>query len=1289
MLGMESGNITQSKLPLQTKSHTSQSDVVETFKKLDRNASAKSTTIILRLVEQLKTIANEPDKFRKTLEKLSAEIDRRQTTSPGSERILITNIAAALDMVLGASKQKPALTDNVIRIIQEISQKSPSFLRVQQEMTTPEVNNKAESKTEIVPEEMSKTTISKTLSEQYSKGVDLENKETHEKVALFLQTIGENNSQTLTFASGINREEALNGFFSMLETLAENEKTEEMTHIFSILVNGHLTLATSDGTLIEPNRKSEVREESTKLREARLSKKKQDTSSGTSPKVGTTANYGTMNVYEDVTDEGNEHLKEKQKVESQDDSDPRISLRPEGTFFLDEQGIYYKGTNNKTFIWRAEHLFNIKGDIQTGKKEITLGEGTFGKVRTLGDTLVIKKSHHDETEGFDLHKTLDHPGIIKAHIQIRDGDTTFTLLEKVPGFEIQDIIKYKALTNLHSSPQLVSHLLTQLLEALKYLHDQGITYRDLKWLNVMVRADDAGVKLIDMASATKTHEDVIGSPYWMAPEAWTVRHDDSQPEQKITLGPKLDIWSFGIMLFELATGKNPIQEYGTRFPEEYRQYQRPLGFDRLMKAVDEQKLKEIQTHLEAAIKDPKELKTAQKLLEAAMKGPNELETLKTHLKTAIKDPQVLKKLETLLEETMTSEKLKEVQMFLDTAIKTPKKEQKLVEEQEDRQLGDFVRDFTPEKLMKMLDLFNVTGEIRDLIIQCVAIDPEKRPTIDDVLQHPYFKRKQSDQESSVTDVWSQFVKKFNDKKRIYKEMEKGSPEEFIEKGKEGVKGSIKRRQAEAVKDIIEFLDYQVGQMFERPVYGRISRDLEIREELYNMGIFSEWFKNSATYSDSHSMAMVLNYFPDISEKKDQVRSLSPELCKNLMIECLSIGDQKNAELVLEILQSDTEQYNKVRDSLSVGITELIADNFKKFSVETRTFLSRLISTKAVEVKPESVTNGAALPFIDSLIPGGIKPELLKDILVASIKSGDIDNTELTFGFLLLNNDGYRVVKSALTNDIFSYVNQNQAAISKELRPFLERQMEITLKIGESHEPQLYSDFSPAIAKALAAVADDKKPVDQKVAALPMHCLGEVMLESIKIGKPDIAALCLERLQSDKLAFEQFKSGATKMIYENVLEKISLNRKLQAPNIISFLRQLVDNGLFTFATDPAYIPSAKVLEPLNKLFPGKIDAKFLKDLAVSFIKKGDVENADKVLRLFLVSEGFETFEKQLSQEIFDFIVQNYQTIRYNDPLQRFLEQLVREEILFHDITHLPNSKIRDYDLMRYLQELHWH
>jgi serine/threonine protein kinase len=98
---------------------------------------------------------------------------------------------------------------------------------------------------------------------------------------------------------------------------------------------------------------------------------------------------------------------------------------------------------------------------------------------------------------------------------------------------------------------LVAVYISQVLEGLVYLHDQGVIHRDIKGANLLTNKDGT-VKLADFgvastAAAGMNDAAVVGSPYWMAPEI--IEQSGATTAS--------DIWSVGATVIELLEGRPP------------------------------------------------------------------------------------------------------------------------------------------------------------------------------------------------------------------------------------------------------------------------------------------------------------------------------------------------------------------------------------------------------------------------------------------------------------------------------------------------------------------------------------------------------------------------------------------------------------------------------------------------------------------------------------------------------------------------------------------------------------
>ncbi|KAF0408258.1 map kinase kinase kinase [Gigaspora margarita] len=143
----------------------------------------------------------------------------------------------------------------------------------------------------------------------------------------------------------------------------------------------------------------------------------------------------------------------------------------------------------------------------------------------------------------ELLKNLNHPNIVKYKDYVKSKEHLNIILEFCENGSLHNICR-----KFGKFPEsLVAVYIRQVLEGLRYLHDQGVIHRDIKGANILATKEGL-VKLADFGVATtKSDANVVGSPYWMAPEIIELSGATTSS----------DIWSVGCVVVELLEGKPP------------------------------------------------------------------------------------------------------------------------------------------------------------------------------------------------------------------------------------------------------------------------------------------------------------------------------------------------------------------------------------------------------------------------------------------------------------------------------------------------------------------------------------------------------------------------------------------------------------------------------------------------------------------------------------------------------------------------------------------------------------
>lgn len=146
---------------------------------------------------------------------------------------------------------------------------------------------------------------------------------------------------------------------------------------------------------------------------------------------------------------------------------------------------------------------------------------------------------------------LSHPNIVTVHDFQQDGNTYYIVMEFVEGQDLKRLIRTQA----PFSVERALNIAIQICAGIGYAHRSGVVHADVKPQNILVKADDM-VKVTDFgialalsdASIAQRQKVVWGSPHYFSPE-------QAQGERPT---PASDVYSLGIVIFEMLTGRLPF-----------------------------------------------------------------------------------------------------------------------------------------------------------------------------------------------------------------------------------------------------------------------------------------------------------------------------------------------------------------------------------------------------------------------------------------------------------------------------------------------------------------------------------------------------------------------------------------------------------------------------------------------------------------------------------------------------------------------------------------------------------
>jgi serine/threonine protein kinase len=152
---------------------------------------------------------------------------------------------------------------------------------------------------------------------------------------------------------------------------------------------------------------------------------------------------------------------------------------------------------------------------------------------------------------------LSHPNIVTVHDFGEADGLYYLLMEYVDGVTLRQLLHGHKI-----APEQALNIVPKICEALQFAHELGIVHRDIKPENVLldkqgrVKIADFGIAKLVGAEATRPslteEQSVIGTPHYMAPE---------QVEKPQTVDHRADIYSLGVVFYEMLTGELPLGKF--------------------------------------------------------------------------------------------------------------------------------------------------------------------------------------------------------------------------------------------------------------------------------------------------------------------------------------------------------------------------------------------------------------------------------------------------------------------------------------------------------------------------------------------------------------------------------------------------------------------------------------------------------------------------------------------------------------------------------------------------------